>query len=376
MAERHHVYLVPGFFGFANLGELVYFGHARDYLTAELARRGAAADVVVVHSHPTASLRVRTRDLLQVIVDTASGDAGPLHLIGHSSGGLDARLFVSPSTTLGDELPLGLYASRVRTVVTVSTPHYGTPLASFFTGIFGPQMLQLLSLFTVYVLRFGRLPLPVLFRLGGLLAEVGTRLGWKQTLFEQLFGQLLADFSPSRQAALTRFFREVTADQRLIPQLTPEAMVVFNDSTPDRQSVRYGSVVTQAQKPSLSTRWSAGMHPYAQLSHSFYALLYSQARQVPTRYIPLHTPPQAAALQGFFGKLPRFRACDGIVPTLSQPWGEVIHGAWADHLDGIGHFEDARTQPPHVDWLFSGSGFQRPGFEDLWGAVVRFLLSG
>jgi hypothetical protein len=375
MAERHHVYLVPGFFGFANLGELVYFGHARDFLAAELGRRGLRADVVVVHSHPTASLRVRTRDLLQVIVDTAAGDSGPLHLIGHSSGGLDARLFVSPTASLGDDLPHDVYAQRVRTVVSVSTPHYGTPLASFFTGIFGPQMLQLLSLFTVYVLRFGRLPLPLLFRLGGLLAQVGTQLGWKQTLFEQLFRQLLADFSPSRQAALTRFFREVTTDQGLIPQLTPEAMAVFNASTPDRQSVRYGSVVTQAPKPNLASRWSAGLHPYAQLSHSFYALLYGQARQVPTQHIPLHTPAQAAALQSFFGKLPRFRACDGIVPTLAQPWGEVIHGAWADHLDGIGHFDDAGSQPPHIDWLYSGSGFRRPGFEALWGAVVRFLLA-
>src|SRR5262249_49408256 len=129
MPERHRLYLVPGFFGFANLGELVYFGHARDFLTAELGRRGVLADVLVVHSHPTASLHVRTRDLLQVIVDTAGSDTGPIHLIGHSSGGLDARLLVSPGAALGDDLPTDLFAPRIRSVVSVSTPHYGTPLA-------------------------------------------------------------------------------------------------------------------------------------------------------------------------------------------------------------------------------------------------------
>jgi hypothetical protein len=374
MGQPHHVYLIPGFFGFANLGELVYFGHARDFLRAELVRLGVPADVVVVHSHPTASLRVRARDLLQVIVDTAAGDTGPIHLIGHSSGGLDARMLVSPKVSLGEDLPTELFASRVRSVVTVSTPHHGTPLASVFTGLFGLQMLGLLSLVTVYVLRFGRIPLPVLFRFGGLMAQVGSKLGWRQTLFDQLFSQLLGDFSSRRQAALTRFFSEVNSDQRLIPQLTPEAMEVFNAGTPDRDGVRYGSVVTQARRPSLASRWGVGTNPYAQLSHTVYVLLHRQSSRVPTERIPLQTPAQAAALRQAFGKLPRFRASDGIVPTLSQPWGEVIAGAWADHLDGIGHFDDPTQNPAHVDWLFSGSGFKRPDFERVWRRIVDFLL--
>jgi hypothetical protein len=377
MAARSHIYLVPGFFGFANLGELVYFGHARDFLQAELTRRGVSADVVVVNSHPTASLRVRARDLLRLIVDTASADTGPIHLIGHSSGGLDARLMVSPATSLGEDLPTALIAERVKTLVTLSTPHYGTPLASFFTGIFGLQMLELLSLATVYILRFGRLPLPVLFRFGGLLArlstKVGSKLGWKQTLFEQLFTQLLGDFSQPRQAALTRFFHEVSSDQGLIPQLTPEAMRAFNAATPDRPGVRYGSVVTQARKPSVASRWGVGTNPYAQTSHTVYWLLHRQSSRVPIDRIPVHTPAQAEVLKRDFGRLPRFRASDGIVPTLSQPWGEVIAGAWADHLDSIGHFDQPTHQPPHIDWLFSGSGFRRGDFERVWSAVLDFM---
>jgi hypothetical protein len=51
----------------------------------------------------------------------------------------------------------------------------------------------------------------------------------------------------------------------------------------------------------------------------------------------------------------------------------VIHASVADHLDALGHFRDASHDPPHVDWLVSGSGFDRPRFEALVDDVVRFV---
>src|SRR4051812_4954789 len=107
-----HLYLAPGFFGFTNLGELVYFGHVRDYLVRELARLGVEARVVAVASHPTASIQTRARALLAAMIQSAEDDGGPIHLIGHSSGGLDARLFASPGTALGDGLELEPFAAR------------------------------------------------------------------------------------------------------------------------------------------------------------------------------------------------------------------------------------------------------------------------
>jgi triacylglycerol lipase len=50
---------------------------------------------------------------------------GPLVLLGHSQGGLDARWLVS---RLG-------YASRVRAVVTIATPHHGSPVADVALGL-------------------------------------------------------------------------------------------------------------------------------------------------------------------------------------------------------------------------------------------------
>jgi triacylglycerol lipase len=374
MPAKHHIYLVPGFFGFTNLGELVYFGHVRDFLQAEFARRGVEAEVVAILSHPTASIRQRAADLLSGIQSTAQADDGPIYLIGHSTGGLDSRLFVSPGASLREGLDLEPYASRVRAVVTVSTPHAGTPLASFFLGLFGQQILKLLSLFTVYVLRFGRLPLKVAFRLGHMLSRADDQLGWKATLLDQLFDQLLGDFSADRREALSRFLGDVGKDTSLIPQLTPEGIDLFNAGCSDRPEVRYGSVITQARPPSLRARLSAGLDPYAQLTHTVYSFFYGQTQRMPLNRIPPHTPEQTAALVQAYGALPGPQACDGIVPTRSQVYGRVISAVRADHLDAIGHFDQPAHQPPHVDWLISGSGFRRPQFEKLWKDVADFLL--
>src|SRR5207253_511664 len=83
MRGRHRIYLVPGFFGFTNLGELGYFQHVREFLRAH-----ATADVHVVRTHPTASLPQRAARVVETVAATMGRD-GPVHLIGHSSGGLD-----------------------------------------------------------------------------------------------------------------------------------------------------------------------------------------------------------------------------------------------------------------------------------------------
>lgn len=53
MAIQPRIYLVPGFFGFANFGDLKYFGHVRDFLR----RAGLGAEVHVVPTRPTGRRR-------------------------------------------------------------------------------------------------------------------------------------------------------------------------------------------------------------------------------------------------------------------------------------------------------------------------------
>ncbi len=369
----HHVYLVPGFFGFANLGDLAYFGHVREFLLAAFARRGLGLHVDVVVTRPTASLPRRAERVVTTIARTLHDDAGPLHLIGHSSGGLDVRLLVSPGVTLPTDLDVERWVRQVRTAVTVAAPHHGTPLAAFFTSLLGRQVLRALSLSTIYLLRFGHLPLSALLELGAAFARLDGLLGLNSGLLDQLYEQLLADFSPERRLALTRFFGEVEGDQALLTQLTPEAMEVFNACTRVRPGVRAGSVVTRARPPTLGAALDVGFDPAGQATHAIYRALHHLTRLPPER-VPALEDAQADALRVAFGTLPDAAANDGVVPTRSQAWGEVIHAVEADHLDVVGHYGDPAHDPPHIDWITTGTGCNTERFEGLWSAVVEWML--
>jgi triacylglycerol lipase len=371
MAATHHLYLVPGFFGFANLGDLTYFHHARDVLAATLEARGLDVRIWPVHTSPTASLPRRAAILLETIA-TTSGERDPIHLVGHSSGGLDARLLTTPGAALPANHDVETYAARVRSVVTVATPHHGTPAAGFFTSVLGQKALEMLSLGTMYALRFGRLPTAVLLKIGAITARLDEHVGFDHNVLDQLFGQLLADFTPDRRDAILEFFREVRGDQALLPQITPAAMDVFNASSRDREGVRYGSVITWARAPGVGSTLAAGLDPYAQATHAIYSVMYRLSSRM--RAIDL-APQSAGALVSAYGEMPPASASDGMVPTLSQPWGDVIHATRADHLDVIGHYDDPHADPPHFDWLSTGTGFTRSRFRALWSDVAHFIAA-
>jgi len=373
MRATHRIYLVPGFFGFTNLGELRYFAHVLEFLRARAHALGIRAELHVVRTPPTASLPQRARRVLATVAGTMGRD-GPVHLIGHSSGGLDARLAATPGALLPGIGRVEPVARRVRTVVTVATPHHGTPLASFFTSLLGQRLLGLLSLWTVYLLRFGRLPLSVVIKLGAIFARLDDHVGLNSALVDQLFRQLLAGFSPTRRGAVDAFVAEVSRDQALLVQLTPEGMDVFNAAAHDRPGVRYGSVVARARTPGVRSTLAAGLDPSAQASHAVYQALYRIASATAVRRLPSLSRAQAGALRRAYGTLPGATATDGIVPTRSQPWGDLVHAAQADHLDVIGHFHDRANPARHVDWLTTGSGFDVERFEALWGDVTAYVF--
>ena len=370
------IYLVPGFFGFTNLGELRYFGHVHRFLGETCRRFGLDVQVHAVHTPPTSSLRTRAARLLDAIAATARPGDGALHLVGHSSGGLDVRLLLSPGVSLPTTLDVDRVVARVRTAVTVAAPHHGTPVASFFASLLGQQLLQLLSLTTIYVLRFGHPPIAVLLKLGAAFARLDRRLGVNSALLDQLFGQLLGDFSARRRRVIGRLLEDVRADQALLTQLTPEGMDVFNASTRIRPGVRYGCVVTQARPPGVRSTMAAGLDPTAQASHAVYQGLYRLAGRSARIRWTAPTPTQARALARAYGAVPDPTANDGLVPTLSQLWGDVIHAVRGDHLDVVGHFDDPAHDPPHFDWLATGTGFARADFEALWTAVARWVCAG
>lgn len=367
------MFLVPGFFGFANLGDLAYFGHVRQELVRAFAARKADVEVHVVATRPTASVRRRAARLVEVIEETA-GEMDAVHVVGHSSGGLDARLAAAPAVALSTPADVESVAQRVRSIVTVATPHQGTPVAAFFAGLLGQQALKVLSLATMYVLRFGRLPLAVVLRLGAAFAWLDGHTGLNSRLADQLFEQLLGDFSPERRDAIVRLLDEIERDRALLPQLAPEAMDVFDALARDRPGLRYGCVVTQATPPGVVSQLGAGLDPTAQATHLVYQGLYRIAGQVRPD-LPLRAgAAQREALRAALGTVPPAEASDGVVPTWSQLHGPVVAAVRADHLDVLGHYHDPAAAPPRYDWLTTGSGFSGAAFARLWDAVAAFLL--
>jgi hypothetical protein len=367
------IFLIPGFFGFDNLGDFAYFAHVNEALTLPLRRAGVEARLNIVRTLPTASLRQRTALLVGEMSKTAPDET--IHLIGHSSGGLDARMAVTPDVSLPDGLDAEAVARRVRTVITVSTPHQGTPVATFFSSLLGQQLLEVFSVATSYALRTGRLPAEAVGKLVAFFVRPRAATAPRSDSLQALRGRLLDDFSPDQRAPLETFVEQIGRDQDLLPQITPAAMDLFNAGTSDRPGVRYGSVVSGVSNGGLRGFLKAGLSPYRQASHLLFLTISRLAAGFPAdRARAALTDAQRVALRRDLGRDPDRQANDGIVPTLSQPWGEVIRAVAADHLDTIGHFHDPTHVPPHFDWLASGSGFDRRQFLALWEDVARFIL--
>ena len=371
MTRPRHVVLVPGFFGFANMGDFTYFGHVRDLLLEAGPELRLTGEVRAVRTEPTASLPRRAALLAESVSALLDDWPGEVVVVGHSSGGLDARLLLTPGAELPTPADPERCARAVTAVVTLSTPHHGTPLAQLFTTLLGQQALRVLSLATVHALRSGRLPLSVVLQLVRLLRHPSRPASG---VLDQVYRQLLADFSAERRNAVESFFSDVRSDQGLVGQITPSGMEMFNASAQDRPGVRYGCVVSRARPPGLRSLAKAGLDPYAQATHALFVALYRFASGSPRSWLPPISSAQAAVLRRAYGRIPDAKANDGIVPTLSQVRGEVVDAVWADHHDVLGHFHGPTHVPPHLDWVASGTGFERPRFVALWRRVVAWAL--
>lgn len=368
----HRIYLIPGFFGFTQMGDketerIAYFQNIPELLQQRFKERGIDAQVHTVPSSPTSGLAVRARDVFQEMARTANEDHAQLHLVGHSTGGLDARSVVSPR--MAREAPD--FVRRVRSVVSLATPHYGTPLATYFhQGHVGKTLLRYLWLFTFFTLHRKVMPL----RTAVLQACYWLVLRSEQAklppnLFNQVF-RLTADLSDNEREELLRFFGQVGESQALIHDLMPDSVRAFNANTADREDVRYGCVVTGAPPPKPALHLLPTMDS---LLYGLFSFLYEKSAPLsPELQTPELTGAQSQALQAVLGRNFESRS-DGIVPSRSQVWGQVVHVAVADHLDVTGHFD----QPPaHISWLKSGSHCQEPRFQALWDRILDFTVGG
>lgn len=375
MSTRHQVILVPGFFAFSNLGDMRYFLGVSRELERQLASRGVEADIVEVVTLPTASIRHRAAKVLDEIHGIMERCDGPIHVIGHSTGGLDARLAVAPTASLPTTTDSNRAYERVSTLITIAAPHFGTPLATYYGSAMGKPLLQLLALATVYILRYGRLPLGVAIKLGGLFARLDDYVGLNDNIVDQLYNELLADFNDERREAVLSFLHDIRTDQSLIFQLTPAALDLFNATSADPNRIRYGSVVTRARSPKLGAALGYGVNPYALSMYTVYSGLWWVASRSNPQLLASPDAAQALRMTQSYGALPASGDNDGVVPTLSQVWGPVIHAARGDHLDVVGHYGQSRqVDGVYADWLPTASGFDDAAFEAVWSDVADFIV--
>jgi triacylglycerol lipase len=144
VGPRHSVVLLHGLFGFDELAvgpaRLAYFRG----LTGTIEQLGA--DVHRLRVARTARISVRARQLARRI---EALPAKRVNLIAHSMGGLDARYAIAR---------LGL-SERVASLVTIGTPHRGTPLADLGAralGVVGLELAAFHDLTTARMAAFNR----------------------------------------------------------------------------------------------------------------------------------------------------------------------------------------------------------------------------
>lgn len=350
------VLFVPGFFGFGAFGHpdrplVEYFARVEDALMRARLRPMRFA----VHEPPPAgSLAERVRSLHARANEVLAQGAARLHLVGHSTGGLDARLLCNRRYgALPDREEL---LARIASVITLSAPLHGTPLARRL----GPA-----SWVAAPALWFGSiLATRGRLRLAGQAATLFTLLKratlGKATPTELLIAQL-ADVDDGTATEIRRFLRDVAQDHRLVDDVTPEAMAGLNRGLRGGDAVPLHSFVSVAPPP--------GFAPLAFATAPLERLLYDLVWNLTAA-----TPPDGAAKPGgpWIGSkrlAVDSRSNDGIVPAWSQTLdGQAAGLVLGDHLDVIGHYRSV-----NATFLRSGSKFDDARFRALWSQVAGAL---
>jgi hypothetical protein len=159
-------------------------------------------------------------------------------------------------------------------------------------------------------------------------------------------------------------------------QLTPESMEVLNATIRPLEGVRhvsYGTISPAPIKIIDRARWREWLDP---LSVALYGALYTLAAKPESGY-SYHPPVEPLAFDTG-ARLPfdlDATSNDGVVPTLSQIYGEFRGFVKADHLDVVGHYlRGPLEKQDGADWFLSGAKFSLDTFERLWGDITRVVL--
>ena len=362
------VVLVPGFLGFSRFGGFYYFAERvvavlRGVLEERL---GYPVQVVPCTTHPTHALVQRQRHLLDYLgnlcAKTLSGVVR-IHLVGHSTGGVDAQFLAC--TTAIDGRPWGRRANavrrKIRSVVTISAPHYGTCLADSWLAYCAENpfarwapIIHGLTL-GYHVLRLVPEELPAIRRL-------------------QLARDVIA------------FLAEVAFHRELINDLRPANMEKLRSMLTPEPGIALTCFVTGTELRARRGRRSDSFFT------DMYELAKGDGRASPAvdgcrRLLQdLVTRQPDLVIRSDRSRMPRamhVELNDGVVNTIrqvvnpdarSQVGGIVV----ADHADVLGHYDRQDSliegNPYNAGLFHSGAGFGDDEFFKLYRRVAEAVL--
>jgi len=373
MAVARIVYLVPGFFGFTSVGAVSYFHDVERTLGRALARRRVEARIVRCRTQPTSSIPRRADDLRRQVLRSGGLRADELHFVGHSTGGLDVRMLLTPGVKIATGRSEETIAERTRSAICVATPHHGTPLANHFLSVQGQTLLLVLS--ALATSGQGRGAILATARAIALAARLDDWLGRTDTLLDRTAANLLSRIRFDRRDPLWKYLGEIERDQGAVLQLTPEGIQLFDAAVTDRAGIDYACIVAGVPPPGETFRVRSLLDPEHLVLRALFRLLHALASRPHPRYpYPRPTQAQTRQLERGLGFAATARTSDGVVPTLSQLHGRLLHVARADHLDVVGHYTLAGGTSGN--WLPSGAGFTPAAFDATWDAVAAAIARG
>jgi pimeloyl-ACP methyl ester carboxylesterase len=355
------VVLVPGFLGFSVLGRFPYFADRVPATLGALLRERWGRDVSIVPAStvPTGPLRDRVGHLANFLGRLRDLGAANFYLLGHSTGGVDAQLLMTRAPFWGGEWPADTARARdrVKAVVTVSAPHYGTCLLDSSVAEF---------------VAHGKLmgALPFLRATGPLFSLAFKDMSQIDTLLNLNTKQL---------PDVWRFVFSVIRHHELLDELTPRAMEALRARVDPDPSAKVACFVTGADVREGGDRES----------DAFYKELNGFGRtgvQEPTiAAVQGNVARIADATHDLWIRNPRtqpFRidpgTNDGIVNTARQvlPGAELAGVIVGDHADVLGDYDriDIATEQPMYTGIFrSGAGFGDDQFFELYRRVASAL---
>jgi pimeloyl-ACP methyl ester carboxylesterase len=383
------IVLVPGLLGFGSFGPegapiLEYFLHVKQELRAVFRDQLRLEEprFFVHEPPPTGPLALRVASLVTSVERlTRELPHARIHLIGHSTGGVDTRLFVNllyspPEAPASKRQHL---IKNVATVVSLSAPHAGAPFAAHAAPVVSHLLTQpvrqfIKILYLSSILNTARKSVPAHRALdekryvdnrefAAAVRQTAVRSMFMLPLDMAALIQKTTQLGPELARQVSKFLDLVVSDTRLLKDLQPAEMVKLNQAIAagDTFPVHCFVSVSPAPRglPLLPTQ-------------KIYALAYRFAR--PWFSKGSHFP-DGEWLAGRDAALETAFANDGVVPSASQPAPAApsqpplpVRIVQGDHLDVVGHFAGVGET-----FFKSGANIDAARFSQLWSAVGRTL---